>query len=268
MWTAFTTGTSDGLLWRFERWAVCTPFAVNVFATLATQEHLEYHCKALFRTPCIWKQSIQPKLASENNRTISEWTNDTLVLRHVHEQARPNCCRHFFFLFIRLKDWGHNRNAISHDGTAQRRSGKLWTSERPATCHAACQERYIWVFFVPLLTQSGLLKQRFQYSNVYRSCIPYCVLYRFCILYCVLYRLCILYYVPYRFCILNCVLYILCILYCALYRLCILYCVLYRFCILYCVLYRLWTTLICKIGKQRLQCGCMTRCSAMPQSSR
>jgi hypothetical protein len=25
---------------------------VNVFVTLATQQHLEYHCRALFETPC------------------------------------------------------------------------------------------------------------------------------------------------------------------------------------------------------------------------
>jgi hypothetical protein len=27
--------------------------SVNVFVTLATQQHLEYHCKSLFNTPCI-----------------------------------------------------------------------------------------------------------------------------------------------------------------------------------------------------------------------
>jgi hypothetical protein len=32
---------------------VCTPLSIKVFVTLATQSHLEYHCKALFETPCI-----------------------------------------------------------------------------------------------------------------------------------------------------------------------------------------------------------------------
>jgi hypothetical protein len=35
-----------------ERWIVCTPLSVNVFVTLATQQHLEYHCKALSEKPC------------------------------------------------------------------------------------------------------------------------------------------------------------------------------------------------------------------------
>jgi hypothetical protein len=33
---------------HLERWIVCTPLSVNVFVTLATQQHLEYHRKALF----------------------------------------------------------------------------------------------------------------------------------------------------------------------------------------------------------------------------
>jgi hypothetical protein len=36
-----------------ERWIVCTPLSAKVFDTLATQKHLEYHCKALFEIPCI-----------------------------------------------------------------------------------------------------------------------------------------------------------------------------------------------------------------------
>jgi hypothetical protein len=32
---------------------VCKPVSVNVLVTLTTQEHLEYHCEALFETPCI-----------------------------------------------------------------------------------------------------------------------------------------------------------------------------------------------------------------------
>jgi hypothetical protein len=35
------------IIQRLERWAVCTPLSVNVFVTLATQQHLEY----LFETP-------------------------------------------------------------------------------------------------------------------------------------------------------------------------------------------------------------------------
>jgi hypothetical protein len=33
-----------------ERWIVCIPSSADVFVTLATQQHLEYHCKALFET--------------------------------------------------------------------------------------------------------------------------------------------------------------------------------------------------------------------------
>jgi hypothetical protein len=40
-----------------QRWLVCTPLSVNVFLTLATQQRLEYHCKALFETPCITSES-------------------------------------------------------------------------------------------------------------------------------------------------------------------------------------------------------------------
>jgi hypothetical protein len=36
-----------------ERWIVCTNLIINVFVTLATQQHLEYHRKALFETSCI-----------------------------------------------------------------------------------------------------------------------------------------------------------------------------------------------------------------------
>jgi hypothetical protein len=44
-----------------ERWIVCTPLSVNVFQTLATQQHLEYRCKDLFETPCITSEShIEP----------------------------------------------------------------------------------------------------------------------------------------------------------------------------------------------------------------
>jgi hypothetical protein len=31
-----------------EQWIVCMPSRVNVFITLATQQHLDYHYKALF----------------------------------------------------------------------------------------------------------------------------------------------------------------------------------------------------------------------------
>jgi hypothetical protein len=36
-----------------EQWIVCMPLSVKVFMILPTQQHLEYHCKALFFTPCI-----------------------------------------------------------------------------------------------------------------------------------------------------------------------------------------------------------------------
>jgi hypothetical protein len=39
------------ILQGVQRWIVCTPLSVNVLVTLATQQHLEYHCKALFETP-------------------------------------------------------------------------------------------------------------------------------------------------------------------------------------------------------------------------
>jgi hypothetical protein len=42
-----------------ERWIVCTSLSVNVFVTLATKRHLEYHCKALFETPCITSESYR-----------------------------------------------------------------------------------------------------------------------------------------------------------------------------------------------------------------
>jgi hypothetical protein len=38
---------------HFERWIACTPSSLNVFLTLATQQHLEYHYKAFFETPYI-----------------------------------------------------------------------------------------------------------------------------------------------------------------------------------------------------------------------
>jgi hypothetical protein len=43
-----------------ERWTVCTPLSVSVFATV-TQQYLEYHCKAHFETPYITSGShIEP----------------------------------------------------------------------------------------------------------------------------------------------------------------------------------------------------------------
>jgi hypothetical protein len=38
---------------HFERWIVFTSSSVNVFVTLTKQQHLIYHCKVLFETPCI-----------------------------------------------------------------------------------------------------------------------------------------------------------------------------------------------------------------------
>jgi hypothetical protein len=37
---------------------VRTPLSVNVLVTHATQLHLEYHCKTLFKTPCINNELI------------------------------------------------------------------------------------------------------------------------------------------------------------------------------------------------------------------
>jgi hypothetical protein len=36
-----------------QRRTVCTALSVNIFVTLATQYHLEYHCKALSELPSI-----------------------------------------------------------------------------------------------------------------------------------------------------------------------------------------------------------------------
>jgi hypothetical protein len=38
---------------HLEQWIVCTPYIVNVFVIPATQQHSEYHRKALFETYCI-----------------------------------------------------------------------------------------------------------------------------------------------------------------------------------------------------------------------
>jgi hypothetical protein len=52
---------------HLERWTVCMSLSVKVFVTLAIQQHLEYNCKALFETPCIYVyiyiyRSRKPKL--------------------------------------------------------------------------------------------------------------------------------------------------------------------------------------------------------------
>jgi hypothetical protein len=36
------------------------PLSVNVFVTLATQQHLEYHCKALMKHPITWRAALPP----------------------------------------------------------------------------------------------------------------------------------------------------------------------------------------------------------------
>jgi hypothetical protein len=44
-----------------ERWVACTPLSVNGLVTLVTQYHSGYHCKAIFKTPCITSGSrIEP----------------------------------------------------------------------------------------------------------------------------------------------------------------------------------------------------------------
>jgi hypothetical protein len=40
-------------LFNLERWIVCTPLSVNVFVTLTTQYHLEYHFKVLLKHPTL-----------------------------------------------------------------------------------------------------------------------------------------------------------------------------------------------------------------------
>jgi hypothetical protein len=46
---------------NLERRIVCTPVSINVFVTPATQQHLEYHLKAVFETACITTEShIEP----------------------------------------------------------------------------------------------------------------------------------------------------------------------------------------------------------------
>jgi hypothetical protein len=47
-----------------ERWIVCTASRTNIFLALATQQHFEYNCKAIFETPCITSGShIEPWLS-------------------------------------------------------------------------------------------------------------------------------------------------------------------------------------------------------------
>jgi hypothetical protein len=51
-----------------EQWTVCTPLSVHRFVTLATQEHLKYHCKALFETAC---KRIRVKYVNEKTEIKS-----------------------------------------------------------------------------------------------------------------------------------------------------------------------------------------------------
>jgi hypothetical protein len=39
-------------------WIIYTPLSANVFVTLATQQHLEYHCKSFLKYPVMPKQLI------------------------------------------------------------------------------------------------------------------------------------------------------------------------------------------------------------------
>jgi hypothetical protein len=64
---------------------------------------------------CVSAHFIQPTVASQNDKNISERINSTLVLSHALEIHKAKLLPPSFF-FIRLKDWGHNRNAISHAG--------------------------------------------------------------------------------------------------------------------------------------------------------
>jgi hypothetical protein len=37
----------------YKRLMIFMPLSVNIFVTLATQQHLEYHCTALFKHPAL-----------------------------------------------------------------------------------------------------------------------------------------------------------------------------------------------------------------------
>jgi hypothetical protein len=50
-WLLIDMAFKLSIVQHLARWIVCTPLSVNVFVRIATQYHLEYHCKALFETP-------------------------------------------------------------------------------------------------------------------------------------------------------------------------------------------------------------------------
>jgi hypothetical protein len=65
---------------------VCTPLSVNVFVTLATQQHMEYHCKALFETLCIWKSGHCKKELSKTTKNMLRV--DLVGIRSMHFQNK------------------------------------------------------------------------------------------------------------------------------------------------------------------------------------
>jgi hypothetical protein len=74
----------------------------------------ELHSEASKRTCslfCVSARFNQPNVASQNDKNISKRIKSTLVLRKAHQIRKAKLLPSFFF--IRLQDWGHNRNAIS-----------------------------------------------------------------------------------------------------------------------------------------------------------
>jgi hypothetical protein len=56
-----------------ERWIVCTPLSVNVFITLATKWHMEYHCKA-FMSHSLLPSPPPPEKNMEGNGYGLMWS--------------------------------------------------------------------------------------------------------------------------------------------------------------------------------------------------
>jgi hypothetical protein len=66
--------TESHLRTRTERWIVCAPFI-----TLATHQHMEYHCKALSETPC------------KSHRTVTIPGRTRRVLLHDDSSKHRKC---------------------------------------------------------------------------------------------------------------------------------------------------------------------------------
>jgi hypothetical protein len=53
-----------------EWWIICMPLSVTcIFVTLATQQRLEFHCKALFKTPSMYFQIVSSWFSPEADHT-------------------------------------------------------------------------------------------------------------------------------------------------------------------------------------------------------